>query len=145
MSATALHPVGAAQQEIVGHVADARTIVSPPKKASRPRAARKKPIVVDDTEAGVVTDEALPQTAVAPGAITPIIHRGEITPENAIFVSLCFEGPDSYVTAGGIAVTGSTGEDYAEPLGNAVALETDDPDELVGALEHLIQHPEDVD
>ena len=47
------------------------------------------------------------------------------------------------MAAGGIAVTGSTGEDYAEPLVNAHVLETDDPDELVGALERLMQRPEE--
>jgi glycosyltransferase involved in cell wall biosynthesis len=49
------------------------------------------------------------------------------------------------MAAGGIAVTGSTGEDYAEALGNALVLETDDPDELVGAIEHLVRHPAERD
>jgi hypothetical protein len=44
-----------------------------------------------------------------------------------------------------IAVTGSTGEDYAEALGNALVLETDDPDELVGAIEKLVRHPAEHD
>ena len=42
------------------------------------------------------------------------------------------------MAAGGLAVTGSTGEDYAEPFRNAIVLETDDPLELVAAL-HLVQ------
>jgi len=41
------------------------------------------------------------------------------------------------MAAGGLAVTGSTGEDYAEPFRNAVVLETDDPLELVGALRRV--------
>ena len=47
------------------------------------------------------------------------------------------------MAAGGIAFTGSTGEDYAVSFENAVALETDDPDEIVGYLLHLQRHPEE--
>jgi glycosyltransferase involved in cell wall biosynthesis len=43
--------------------------------------------------------------------------------------------------AGGIAVTGSTGEDYAEPFRNAVVLETDDPMEIVSELTILKGRP----
>ena len=45
------------------------------------------------------------------------------------------------MAAGGLAVTGSTGEDYAEPFRNAVVLETDDPLELVTALRQVREHP----
>ena len=38
------------------------------------------------------------------------------------------------MAAGGLAVTGSTGEDYAEPYRNALVLETDDPLELASCL-----------
>src|SRR5207237_4384066 len=41
------------------------------------------------------------------------------------------------MAAGGVAVTGSTGEDYAEPYRNALVLETDDPAELVACLNLL--------
>ncbi len=47
------------------------------------------------------------------------------------------------MAARGIAFTGSTGEDYAISFENAVALETDDPDEIVGYLTHIQQHPEE--
>jgi glycosyltransferase involved in cell wall biosynthesis len=47
------------------------------------------------------------------------------------------------MAAGGIAFTGSTGEDYAVSFQNAVALETDDPDEIVGYLLHMMSHPEE--
>jgi glycosyltransferase involved in cell wall biosynthesis len=47
------------------------------------------------------------------------------------------------MAAGGIAVTGSTGEDYAVSFENAIATETDDPDEIVGYLLHLRRYPED--
>src|SRR6266481_4641937 len=47
------------------------------------------------------------------------------------------------MAAEGIAVTGSTGEDYAVSYENAIVTETDDPDEIVGYLLHLQRHPED--
>ncbi len=47
------------------------------------------------------------------------------------------------MAAGGIAVTGSTGEDYAISFENAIVTETDDPDEIVGYLLHLRRHPEE--
>ena len=47
------------------------------------------------------------------------------------------------MAAGGIVFTGSTGEDYAVSFENAVALETDDPDEIVGYLLHLQRYPEE--
>jgi glycosyltransferase involved in cell wall biosynthesis len=43
--------------------------------------------------------------------------------------------------AGGLAVTGSTGEDYAEGYRNAVVLETDDPIEIVTELSVLKERP----
>ncbi len=46
------------------------------------------------------------------------------------------------MAAGGLAVTGSTGEDYAEPFRNAIVLETDDPLELVTALRSVHERPE---
>jgi len=45
------------------------------------------------------------------------------------------------MAAGGLAVTGSTGEDYAEAYRNALVLETDDPVELVTQLALLKQRP----
>jgi glycosyltransferase involved in cell wall biosynthesis len=47
------------------------------------------------------------------------------------------------MAAGGVAFTGSTGEDYAVSFENAVALETDDPDEIVGYLLHMQQHTDE--
>lgn len=41
------------------------------------------------------------------------------------------------MAAGGLAVTGSTGEDYAEPFRNALVMETADPLELAEGLELL--------
>ena len=45
------------------------------------------------------------------------------------------------MAAGGVAVTGSTGEDYAEPYRNALVLETDDPLEIVTELAVLKERP----
>src|SRR6266516_727208 len=47
------------------------------------------------------------------------------------------------MAAGGIVVTGSTGEDYAISFENAIVTETDDPDEIVGYLLHLCRHSEE--
>ncbi len=47
------------------------------------------------------------------------------------------------MAAQGIAVTGSTGEDYAISLENAIVTETDDPDEIVGYLLYLRRHQEE--
>jgi glycosyltransferase involved in cell wall biosynthesis len=45
------------------------------------------------------------------------------------------------MAAGGLAITGSTGEDYAESYRNAVVLETSDPIELVTELSLLKERP----
>lgn len=47
------------------------------------------------------------------------------------------------MAAQGIAVTGSTGEDYAISLENAIVTETEDPDEIVGYLLYLRRRPEE--
>ena len=75
------------------------------------------------------------------------------------FVRACYAGADAtlansghepfglvgleVMAAGGLAFTGSTGEDYVISFENAVALETEDPDEIVGYLLHLQQNPAD--
>jgi glycosyltransferase involved in cell wall biosynthesis len=45
------------------------------------------------------------------------------------------------MAAGGLAVTGSTGEDYADAYRNALVLETNDPVELVTELALLKERP----
>ncbi len=47
------------------------------------------------------------------------------------------------MAAEGIAITGSTGEDYAISFENAIVTETDDPDEIVGYMLHLRRLPEE--
>jgi hypothetical protein len=46
--------------------------------------------------------------------------------------------------AGGVALVGSTGEEYAEPDRNAVVLDTDDPREIVIQLQRLQRAPDAV-
>jgi glycosyltransferase involved in cell wall biosynthesis len=43
----------------------------------------------------------------------------------------------------GMAFTGSTGEDYAISLENAIVTETEDPDEIVANLLYLSRHPDE--
>ncbi len=45
--------------------------------------------------------------------------------------------------AGGVAFTGSTGEDYAIPFENAMVLDTADPGEIAGYVAHMENHPEE--
>jgi glycosyltransferase involved in cell wall biosynthesis len=45
------------------------------------------------------------------------------------------------MASGGIAVCGSTGEDYARPFDNAIVCDTGDPAELASYLEHLWSNP----
>jgi glycosyltransferase involved in cell wall biosynthesis len=47
------------------------------------------------------------------------------------------------MAAGGIAFTGSTGEDYAIPYHNAFVLETSDPREIEGYLMYLRECPDE--
>lgn len=49
------------------------------------------------------------------------------------------------MAAGGVAVTGSTGEDYTIPLVNAIVLETVEPEEIEGYVLYLRHHPEESD
>ena len=77
------------------------------------------------------------------------------------FVRICYAAADAVLAnsghepfglvglevmaAGGLAFTGSTGEDYAVSFENAVALETEDPDEIVGYLLHLQHHRDELE
>jgi glycosyltransferase involved in cell wall biosynthesis len=46
------------------------------------------------------------------------------------------------MASGGVAVCGSTGEDYARPFDNAIVCDTGDPAELASYLEHLWSSPD---
>jgi D-inositol-3-phosphate glycosyltransferase len=45
------------------------------------------------------------------------------------------------MAAGGVAMVGATGEEYARPYGNAIVIETDDPTEVASALRGLVEQP----
>jgi glycosyltransferase involved in cell wall biosynthesis len=45
------------------------------------------------------------------------------------------------MAAGGVAMVGATGEEYARPYGNAIVVETDDPTEIASALDGLVEQP----
>jgi glycosyltransferase involved in cell wall biosynthesis len=45
------------------------------------------------------------------------------------------------MAAGGVAMVGATGEEYARPYGNAIVVETDDPSEIASALRGLVEQP----
>jgi len=47
------------------------------------------------------------------------------------------------MAAGGVAVTGATGEDYTIPLVNAIVLETTDTQEVEGYVLYLRDHPDE--
>lgn len=46
------------------------------------------------------------------------------------------------MAAGGVAFTGTTGEDYVVPFVNAVSVETNDPNEMLSYMLHLHGDPE---
>jgi glycosyltransferase involved in cell wall biosynthesis len=46
------------------------------------------------------------------------------------------------MAAGGVVVTGSTGEEYALPFENALVLDTDNPTEIVACFHHLREEPD---
>lgn len=49
------------------------------------------------------------------------------------------------MAAGGIAFTGSTGEDYAIPFHNSIVLETSDSKEIETYIMFLLSHPQEMD
>jgi glycosyltransferase involved in cell wall biosynthesis len=120
------------------------------------RLARKLRLRVGDVEARRPTTEECVRLMRDAGN-ADIYNPKFFVPEE--FVRLCYAAADAtlansghepfglvgleVMAARGIAFTGSTGEDYAISFENAVALETDDPDEIVGYLTHMRRHPEE--
>ncbi|HEY1655380.1 MAG TPA: glycosyltransferase family 4 protein [Candidatus Tumulicola sp.] len=88
-------------------------------------------------------------------ARAPIVNLRTFVPEDVLFALyhaadavLANSGKEPFglvglevMAASGVAVTGSTGEDYAQPFENAVVCDTDDPRELASYLETLIADP----
>lgn len=90
--------------------------------------------------------------AAAPGAV---VNVQSFVPEDALLALyriadgvLANSGREPFglvglevMAAGGIAVTGSTGEDYVQPFDNAIVCDTGDPNELATYLRGLIADP----
>jgi len=86
----------------------------------------------------------------------PIIHLRRFLPDQVITeinaaatAVLANSGHEPFglvgleaMASGGVAMVGSTGEEYARPYGNAVVVETDDPSEIASALRGLVEQPE---
>ncbi|MER3405321.1 MAG: hypothetical protein C4289_09325 [Chloroflexota bacterium] len=45
------------------------------------------------------------------------------------------------MASGGVTFVGATGEDYAISFENSIVVETDDPEEIVGYIQFLSDHP----
>jgi glycosyltransferase involved in cell wall biosynthesis len=85
----------------------------------------------------------------------PIIHLRRFLPDQVITeinvaatAVLANSGHEPFglvgleaMAAGGVAMVGSTGEEYARPYGNAIVVETDDPAEMASALRGLVEQP----
>ncbi len=85
----------------------------------------------------------------------PIIHLRRFLPDQVItevsvgaMAVLANSGHEPFglvgleaMAAGGIAMVGATGEEYARPYGNAIVVETDDPAEIASALRGLVEQP----
>jgi glycosyltransferase involved in cell wall biosynthesis len=95
-------------------------------------------------------------TALADSAGAPLVHLRSFLPDSvlpAIYAGatavLANSGHEPFglvgleaMAAGGVAVVGTTGEEYARPYANAVVVETDDGAEVAGALRGLVERPE---
>ncbi len=112
--------------------------------------------VADVTSRGRTMEDSIAALQSAPGA--DILNLSYFLPEEFVRVLyrasnavLANSGHEPFglvglevMAAGGTAVTGSTGEDYAVHFENAVVLDTEDPAELAGSLIYLRDHPEQV-
>src|SRR5690242_12560836 len=66
-----------------------------------PRTTQRTPRKATVTSTKTTTQDA-PTPPAAPLVQETQAHTGSISPANAVFVSVCFEGPDIYSTAGGL-------------------------------------------
>ncbi|MBV8490409.1 MAG: glycosyltransferase family 4 protein [Candidatus Eremiobacteraeota bacterium] len=85
----------------------------------------------------------------------PVVNIRSFVPEELLFAlyhvadaTLANSGKEPFglvglevMAAGGLAVTGSTGEDYAEPFENAVVCDTGNGSELAAYLKALLDNP----
>src|SRR5579863_7834582 len=117
------------------------------------RAAERGLYVENLTVASHQPEDVLDAIASAPGSI---VNVRSFVPEEALHVlyhvadaALANSGREPFglvglevMAVGGVAVTGSTGEDYAEPYINAIVCDTAKPHELAANLELLVEDPE---
>ncbi|AEJ39995.1 glycosyl transferase group 1 [Sulfobacillus acidophilus TPY] len=80
-----------------------------------------------------------------PASILPVLYRAA----DAVLVNSGFE-PFGLVglevmAAGGVAITGATGEDYAQPFVNSLVLQRDNPAELAALIRYIGDHPTEVE
>jgi glycosyltransferase involved in cell wall biosynthesis len=114
------------------------------------RAADRGLYVENLTVASRDPEDVLDAIASAPGSI---VNVRSFVPEEALHVlyhvaeaALANSGREPFglvglevMAVGGVAVTGSTGEDYTEPYTNAIVCDTGNPRELAANLELLIE------
>ena len=119
-------------------------------KAILERAAERELYVENLTLESQDPEDVIDAIASAPGSI---VNVRSFVPEEALHVlyhaadaALANSGREPFglvglevMALGGIAVTGSTGEDYAEPYTNAVVCDTANPRELVANLALLVE------
>jgi glycosyltransferase involved in cell wall biosynthesis len=116
--------------------------------------ARQRGLYVEDlTVASHDPQDVLDAIAAAPGSI---VNMRSFVPEEALFVLyhiadavLANSGREPFglvglevMGVGGVAVTGSTGEDYVEPFENALVCDTGSAHELTALLEELLSDHE---
>ncbi|HEU5440947.1 MAG TPA: glycosyltransferase, partial [Ktedonobacterales bacterium] len=77
---------------------------TPAKTSAPPRRRPARAAGAQAAAASPATPVPVPAAPIRPAPAVPPRPRrdGGITPENTVFVSLCFEGPDVYSTAGGL-------------------------------------------
>src|SRR5258708_18264508 len=90
---------GASNTADASQTAPRRRTPTSPRPRTRANGAPAPAPTLDAPAASLAADGAIVEAA--PEIPTPA-QRGGISPENTVFVSLCFEGPDVYSTAGGL-------------------------------------------
>ena len=78
----------------------------------------------------------------SPELLRIIYHASDVVLANSGHEPFGLVGLET-MAAGGIAFTGSTGEDYAVHLHNSIILETADPKEIEAYVVYLEEHPEE--
>jgi glycosyltransferase involved in cell wall biosynthesis len=115
--------------------------------------ARDRGLTVDDVQLESPSAESF--AGVVAGSRADIVNIRSFLPDALLYTLyaaadavLANSGKEPFglvglevMASGGIAVCGSTGEDYARPFDNAIVCDTADPAELASYLEHLWSSP----